>query len=301
MPNDYKFNDIELIDDLGLNLHLADFRAYDALIGRWTGVDPLAEKYAAHSSYNFVLGNPIRYVDPDGLDVYFIAYTGGSGDAYDAALTRKNEIENSKYFNSKKDHVYFLDIDDLGKLKEKIALSLKDAEANNYGKTVEFSVFGHGGIDGPVGSQEASQGNLADITGSRGFSGDQKQVSPSYWKSINFNFDTNNSFACFYSCNGIAFAEKFLDYQPSVKYVSGLDSGAGGSLRDNGNFQSNGFNFFGKPTYMVVAIDGKIIPKDVYSRQGEAISTYTDVQGNTITMRKPSFQVTGNLSLEKIK
>jgi RHS repeat-associated protein len=41
-------------------------RLYDSEIGRFTGVDPLASDYAGWSSYNYVLGNPIRLVDPDG-------------------------------------------------------------------------------------------------------------------------------------------------------------------------------------------------------------------------------------------
>ena len=271
-------------------------------MARWWSTDPLAESFYAWSPFNYTYDNPIRFVDPDGRDVYFITYTGGSADAYDAALTRRNEIEGSKSFDSKKDRVYFLNISDLGKLKDDISSSLKDAEANGYGKTVEFSVFGHGGGDGPVGSEEASQGNLADVTGNRGFSGDQKQVSPSYWQNIEFNFDSGNNFACFYSCNGASFAEKFLVYQPDVKYTSGLDSGAGGSLTDDGDFKGNGLNLFGRPTYMVTATSGgKIDPKYVYGRSGKILYTYKDAEGNTIPVRKPSFEVKGNLSLEKLK
>ena len=297
----YQYNGKELTDEFGLNWTDYGARWLDVELGRWFVVDPLAEKYYGWSGYNYVMGNPIIFIDPNGMEVYFITYTGGSGDAYDAALTRKNEIEGSKSYDPEKDHVYFLEVSDLGKLEENINSSLKDAEANGYGKTVEFSVFGHGGTDGPVGNEEASQGNLADVTGDRGFSGDQKQVSPSYWKNINFNFDTDNSFACFYSCNGLGFAEKFLAYQPSVKYTSGLDGGAGGSLTDDGDFKNNGFNFFGRPTYMVTVTSGKVDPKYVFSRNGIVIDRYMDVEGNRIPMRKPSFEVRGNLSLEKMK
>ncbi len=41
---------------------------YDSAIGRFTGVDPLAEKYYNLTPYNYVMNNPLIYTDPFGLD-----------------------------------------------------------------------------------------------------------------------------------------------------------------------------------------------------------------------------------------
>ena len=42
-------------------------RYYSAREARWLSVDPLAEKYFSMSPYNYVAGNPIKYIDPKGM------------------------------------------------------------------------------------------------------------------------------------------------------------------------------------------------------------------------------------------
>ncbi|MEM7369505.1 MAG: DUF6443 domain-containing protein [Bacteroidota bacterium] len=65
-PNQYVLTGKERQDELAIGW--ADFgaRMYDPSIGRWNSVDPLAEKYLSKTSYNYVLGNPMLLVDPDG-------------------------------------------------------------------------------------------------------------------------------------------------------------------------------------------------------------------------------------------
>jgi hypothetical protein len=41
-------------------------RNYDALLGRWLGVDALAEKYMGYNPYVYCLGNPVSLIDPNG-------------------------------------------------------------------------------------------------------------------------------------------------------------------------------------------------------------------------------------------
>ena len=44
-------------------------RYYDSGIGRWLSVDPKANKYPGWSPYNYLLNNPLKYIDPNGQDV----------------------------------------------------------------------------------------------------------------------------------------------------------------------------------------------------------------------------------------
>ncbi|MEM9932637.1 MAG: RHS repeat-associated core domain-containing protein, partial [Bacteroidota bacterium] len=65
-PNRYRYNGKELHTELGLGWYDYGFRWYDPAVARWNGVDALVEEFMAWSPYNYTLGNPIRFIDPDG-------------------------------------------------------------------------------------------------------------------------------------------------------------------------------------------------------------------------------------------
>ena len=64
----YKYNGKELDTTKGLNLYDYGARMYDPTLGRFTTMDPMAEKYYSVSPYAYCGNNPVKYIDPDGKD-----------------------------------------------------------------------------------------------------------------------------------------------------------------------------------------------------------------------------------------
>ena len=72
----YKYNGKELDAKKGLNWYDYGARMYDAGLGRWHVVDPMAEKYRGMSPYAYCNNSPTINVDLDGKDWYMHSETG---------------------------------------------------------------------------------------------------------------------------------------------------------------------------------------------------------------------------------
>ena len=55
--------------DVETGLDYRGARFYDSDVARFLSLDPLAAEFPEWSDYNYVLGNPVMFVDPDGRDV----------------------------------------------------------------------------------------------------------------------------------------------------------------------------------------------------------------------------------------
>ncbi len=117
MENDYLYNGKEQQNDelSGVSLDWYDYgaRMYDAELGRWHVVDPMADMYYESGSYNYVLDNPLNNIDPEGL--YSLYFNGEkvSGDMknylqYYFELPKESNNDQTKRENFHKANVKYL-------------------------------------------------------------------------------------------------------------------------------------------------------------------------------------------------
>jgi RHS repeat-associated protein len=97
--NDYLYNGKELDEDFGLNWYHYGARMYDAVIGRFTSVDPIADQFPHVSPFNYAENTPINAIDLHGLQAFFVHGTNSDIDAWASYEPLRNGIR-SHFENS---------------------------------------------------------------------------------------------------------------------------------------------------------------------------------------------------------
>ncbi len=188
----YGMNGKEKDDEIVGSGNSIDFgeRMYDPRLVRMRSIDRYANKYPYMSPYSYAANNPIAAIDIAGDSLYILFHVTGNGHGDDmfkaAALTRQYDIEHRGHFDPKRDKVVVLAVQNMSDIKTKTEQTVADNKAT-YGNTVEFGLWSHSGLDGPIGTTPTTKNPL--------YSG-STQMNKEGWGDINFNWQGNGIYGC---------------------------------------------------------------------------------------------------------
>jgi len=196
--------------------------------------------------YAYTWNNPLRYTDPTGETVYVVTYTtgneGGDDDFKKAALTRANNIKNTKGYDPKNDTVLVAGVSSFKDFAN--VISQANGLDKQFGKVGEVDLFSHAGADGP---------NFNEGMNSPGGTHFTNEQNPEGLANLHINW-AKGAFAGFYGCNTAGdgydnrdFAQSFANHQGvTTEGFHGFSS-----FSTNASGWSKTYMFGGQNEYMV--------------------------------------------------
>ena len=114
----YKYNGKEFDEMNGWDTYDYGARGYYPALGRFMTVDPHAEKYYSSSPYAYCGGNPVKFIDPNGMD-WFVNNENGNVIFIRGVSELNNDLRDkyglgsSKYENMGKDQMFGKDLKEI--------------------------------------------------------------------------------------------------------------------------------------------------------------------------------------------
>lgn len=142
--NKYKYQGQERQDELELNWDSFKWRNYDYAIGRFFNIDPLAEKFAYQSAYNFCENRVIEARELEGLEAFFIHGTESSPSRWtEKAVSTLIQLTNNNTSNTRFSWESKSGISNNSQDRNEAAKTLVDYIQKNRVKGEEVTLIGH--------------------------------------------------------------------------------------------------------------------------------------------------------------
>ncbi|MEM6696805.1 MAG: RHS repeat-associated core domain-containing protein, partial [Bacteroidota bacterium] len=160
--HNYGYNGKEEQNELSLNWSDYGARNYDASLGRWMNIDPLADKYVGLSPYNYVANNPLVFVDPDGKDIVLAA--GLTKQQKQVIVGNLQKLTNDRIvYKTLKDGTTQIKIASLGKGNKSAGTRLiRRLNSSDKTVTIDIGMPGSGNTESDVSSADAINGKGTD-------------------------------------------------------------------------------------------------------------------------------------------
>ena len=128
----WKYNSKEFVEMHGLDEYDSEARWYYPAICRTTTMDPLAEQYYSTSPYAWCGNNPVRFVDPEGMEVVI----------RDSVSDTEVEYESGEEYTGDNDYIVkvYSDLDELKQDHPEVAAMIEELAASEKTHYIESTM-----------------------------------------------------------------------------------------------------------------------------------------------------------------